>query len=470
MLKKILFGFAAMLSLAACTGDYTDWAEPQHNDQPATVTFGNGSVTEVGTIDLATIEDGQEFVKVCNIVAPTASAEGYAPEYKINLGTEQFDITADGMMSVAALRNYVIEHFGQRPTERVIDATLEMWLNNGEVAVKTATSAVFNVKAIPEAPVIEEAYYITGTMNGWDNTNTDYCLTNGGGDVYANPVFTCMIPASSDNVEFKVTPKSGLGGNWSSCLCASENEGEFVGNNAGGNFVIAPIAGAANYKLTFNLLEQTWSVEGVAAYETWYLVGSDIADGAWNNSAEGIGKSIIPMGVKSVDESNVLVWTGYLAGNGFKLIKTPGNWDDQWGQGSAFGEFWKNNGGSGNINVPSAGYYTVTLDIATDQLTVEPYDGVPADYAVGIAGSINGWSFAAMTASAGSNNHDWYCDVNSAAGDEVKFLIDGWSVNWGSEGFPYGVGVINGPNIPVQAGNWIVCFNDVTGAYTFIAK
>lgn len=460
-----------MLSLAACTGDYTDWAEPQHNDQPATVTFGNGSVAEVATIDLAAIEEGQELVKVCSITAPTASAEGYAPEYTITLGEQTFPINANGEMAVAELNDYVVKTYGQRPVERAIPATISMWVNNGTTAVKTATSAVFNVKAVPEAPVIEDVYYLTGTMNGWDNSNTDYALVNGGGDVYADPVFKVVVPCDGNTIEFKVTPASGIGGDWSKCLCASDKEGEFVGNNAGGNFVI-PALDAAFVELTFNMLDQTWSYAGKAAYETWYLIGSDIANGAWNNSVDGIGASIVPMGVKSVDESNVLVWTGYLAGNGFKLVNIPGNWDIQWGQGNAFGEYWKNNGGSGNITVPAPGYYTVTLDVVADVLTVEPYAGTPVDYSsMGIAGSINGWSFDAMTACNAANNHDWYTTVTSAAGDEVKFGANcDWGTNWGENAFPYGVGANGGANIPVSAGNWVVVFNDITGAYTFIAK
>lgn len=473
MLKKILFGFAAMLSLAACTGDYTDWAEPQHNDQPATVTFGNGSVAEVATIDLAAIEEGQELVQVCNITAPTASAEGYAPEYTITLGEQTFALTTNGEMNVAELSDYVVKTYGQRPVERAIPATIAMWVNNGTTAVKTATSAVFNVKAVPEAPVIEDVYYLTGTMNGWNNSNTDYALVNGGGDVYADPVFKVVVPCDGNTIEFKVTPASGVGGDWSKCLCASENEGEFIGNNAGGNFVI-PALDAAFVEITFNMLEQTWSYTGKAAYETWYLIGDDIANGQWHKgNVNEIGVSIIPMGVKSVEESNILVWTGYLAGNGFKLVKTIGdNWNDQWGQGSTFGEYWKNNGGSGNITVPSAGYYTVTLDVVADVLTVEPYAGTPTDYSsMGIAGSINGWSFDAMTACHASNNHDWYTNVTSTAGDEVKLGANcDWGTNWGDTAFPYGVGANGGTNIPVSAGNWVVVFNDITGAYTFIAK
>lgn len=469
MFKKIFFAFACAATLTACNENFEDWAKPQTNDEPTTVSFGNGSVSEVGVIDMANLLDGQSTVKVCNITAPTASKEGYDATYKLNLGNQSYDIAIDGEMSVADFTKYLSDNGILRPIEYAIPSTVEMWLSNGVSSIKTATSSEFNVKVKPQAPVIEDTYYITGTPNGWNNADMTYALTNGGGDVYANPVFTVTLPAGDGNVEFKVTPASGIGGDWSKCLCASDVEGQFVMNNAGGNFVIPAVAGAAFYKITFNMMELTWSYEALAGYETWYLVGSDIADGSWNNSVGGIGSAIIPLGVKSVQESNVLVWTGYLAGNGFKLIKTPGNWDDQWGQ--VGDHFEKNNGGSGNITV-AAGYYTVTLDIASDKLTVEPYSGSPAPYSsMGIAGTINGWSFDAMNACAAANNHDWYCDVTVEGNGEVKFGANcDWGTNWGAADFPYGVGVNNGANILVSGGSYVVVFNDITGAYTFVKK
>jgi hypothetical protein len=53
---------------------------------------------------------------------------------------------------------------------------------------------------------------------------------------------------------------------------------------------------------------------------------------------------------------------------------------------------------------------------------------------------------------------------------ELKFAAEGaWDVNWGANDFPYGVGVGNGPNIPVRAGTYNVFFNDILGTYNFVA-
>lgn len=51
---------------------------------------------------------------------------------------------------------------------------------------------------------------------------------------------------------------------------------------------------------------------------------------------------------------------------------------------------------------------------------------------------------------------------------EVKFRADNaWTVNWGADGFPAGVGKQDGPNIKVTAGTWKVRFEPGTGAFSF---
>lgn len=69
-------------------------------------------------------------------------------------------------------------------------------------------------------------------------------------------------------------------------------------------------------------------------------------------------------------------------------------------------------------------------------------------------------------------------EMNSAhAADTIgmKFREDGsWTVNWGAATFPAGVGVLNGPDIPVPIDtsgfidDYFVTFNCVTGEYLFV--
>ena len=217
--------------------------------------------------------------------------------------------------------------------------------------------------------------------------------------------------------------------------------------------------------------------------EIWWLIGADIADGSWGGD---IGKCVIPMQTiedKTYDSKSgqgEIQWIGYLAGSGFKLRGAlDDGWASQWGQGDSFGTYVKNDGGSGNITVPAAGLYTVTLDTKNDKLSIDPYTGSAKVYSgMAISGSFNDWGDTDMTpCSTGWENHDWYITYDFAAGDEVKIKEAGsWDFNKGgtfvdySEGM-YVYGVSNGANMKIaEAGTYMIIFNDITGYIRFIKK
>ena len=172
MIKKLLFGMALLSSMVACTDDYTDWANPQHNDQPATVQFGNGSVTEVPVINLGEVFDEQ--VQVAQVTAPTSSDASYSnASYRIVLnGIKSFEIGLDAMIPYSDLQDFVVGYYGKAPEERDIDAVVEQFPSNGTTAVKV-TSGTFKVKVIPQAADIDAGgYYLVGSaIGGWDKAH-----------------------------------------------------------------------------------------------------------------------------------------------------------------------------------------------------------------------------------------------------------------------------------------------------------
>ena len=218
------------------------------------------------------------------------------------------------------------------------------------------------------------------------------------------------------------------------------------------------------------------SSDDVVELEIWYLVGAGIGSADWDNSAGSVASGgLIPMYPVFDTDGTVIPgeiqYAGFFPeGAQFKLIKNPGSWDDQWGQGDA--GYVKNDGGSGNLTVPSEGYYYIHLNTATDELTIEPYDGTVGVYEmIAMPGAYQDWNTGDnfMTGMSTSvENHDWYLKNVTYDDTELKFAADNsWDVNWGASAFPYGQGTQGGANIPVAAGTYHVYFNDILGTYTF---
>lgn len=79
---------------------------------------------------------------------------------------------------------------------------------------------------------------------------------------------------------------------------------------------------------------------------------------------------------------------------------------EQWGMKN--GVYTHNSGD--NINVPSDGYYTITLNSIDNTLTIVPATTPPAKYnSMGMMGEFNGWSTdISLAATETTNNHTWW--------------------------------------------------------------
>lgn len=209
--------------------------------------------------------------------------------------------------------------------------------------------------------------------------------------------------------------------------------------------------------------------------EMWFILGSG-ATGGWDNGWDKIGTAMVPMSVvKDYDYDKKtgqgeLTFTGYFGSDGFKIVKTPGSWDDQWGSsdGTENSLILKD---GGDIK-PAAGYYKLTMDTKKSTLKMEKVDITPATYTtIGLIGLNGDWdNDIVMTQFAATvNPHLWSTNIEVAADTEAKFRANAaWDTNWGATEFPYGVGANGGANIPVPAGKYTVVFNDIDGSYQFI--
>lgn len=88
---------------------------------------------------------------------------------------------------------------------------------------------------------------------------------------------------------------------------------------------------------------------------------------------------------------------------------------------------------------------------------------------IGMIGSFpaSGWTSDIVMKTTDNQNYnlDSYTFLDAC---QVKFRQGGaWTINWGGPNFPSGVGIQDGVNIPVPAGNYKISFNITTGAYNF---
>lgn len=427
MIKKILLGMTLLMSMVSCTEDYTDWGTPQSNPQEEAVSFGKGSVTPVDVINLADVKT--EKVKVASIVAPTSSNASYTPTYKINIGGRAFDIDAEGNMAKADLVNYIVDKFGKRPTERDIDATLDAWVSNGATAVKMATSETFQVKAIPEAPVIEEGYYLVGDMfttddvDGWTK-EVAKAFNHSDKDVYEDPVFTVSFETTKADQYWKIIPKKNIDADdlWAAGVVGPKVDGDdsMTGALTNGDAKAGKIAKAGKYKLTINMMDYTYTIEEVNYDPFIYFIGS--TDG-WKSSDQKLAL---------VDEAKG-VYTGYVyvadpngAGLQFKFQRVAGSWDNEINAGAfvSFGGAATNENGNIGVNAGEGVYY---FDVNLSEGTIK----ATKVETMGIMGQFNDWSSDAVM----TWNAEEYCFEATKVGvtaDGWKFRVNGgWDINLG---------------------------------------
>ena len=409
------------MAMVSCTEDYTDWGNPQTNPQEEAVAFGNGSVAPVDVINLADVKT--EKVKVASIVAPTSSDAAYTPNYKINFDGQSFDIDADGNMATAELTSYIVDKYGKRPTERDIDATLDAWVSNGATAVKMATSEKFQIKAIPEAPVIEEGYYIVGDMfttddvNGWTK-EVAKAFNHSDKDVYEDPVFTVSFETSKADQYWKIIPKKNIdsGDIWAAGVVGPKVDGDdsMTGTLTNGD------AKAGKYKLTINMMDYTYTIEEVKYDPFIYFIGA--TDG-WTNAEQKL----------ALVDANTGTYTGFLYcadpnnwGNQFKFQRVAGSWDNEINS-STFNTFdGAATNENGNIGVNAGeGVYYFDVNLANGTIKATKVE------TMGLIGNFNSWAGdAAMTW-----NAEEYCFEATNVGvtaDGWKFRVNGgWDINLG---------------------------------------
>ncbi len=141
-------------------------------------------------------------------------------------------------------------------------------------------------------------------------------------------------------------------------------------------------------------------------------------------------------------------------------FRQDNSWETNWGGPG----FPSGTAVVGSSNIPvQQGFYNVSFNLSTLEYSFTPV-------VMSIIGSAD-VDFNTDTAMQTTNGmmHTMTNQLLSTGG--LKFRkLGSWDVNFGATGFPTGVGVNNGDNIPVLAGVYDITLNRLTGEYSFVTS
>lgn len=422
---------AVVASLAACSDDYTDWADPQANGAEGTKT-ASLTVSGVDQIDLAAVTTDSIKIFNATLSKEEAATATYEVVFSNEDGTQSVaSIAADeqGRVAVADLTSAVESLYGKRPTYRTLSTLVNAYVSdNGQALLRQGTVTTV-VK--PEAPVIESAYYLIGTHNNWTQaTCTDYKFNHSDADVYEDPVFTITVaaPYNSDGTRadftFNIVPESALSASdfWGALIGSDIGDGDdrteaglaFKVNGANNAFKQYASDGAKYYQIQLNMLDYKMTITPLAFEEWIYMPGNPQG---WNPATAPMLHSAACDGV----------YTGYAYLDGeFKFTKGP-NWDAEYNYSSftTYSDGFSGEG-TGNINQANAGYYYIVADVASASLTATPVQfGIIGDAQAG------GWD-TDVDMAYDKTNDCWTATLALEGGKTIKFRAnDAWDLNLG---------------------------------------
>lgn len=475
-MKKVIFLPILALAVASCSDDKGPWGIEQVNPQQPAFDHSMLVVTPTQTaVDLKTWNDENQAIPVAEVAINGALAEGYHLEFTMEMSPDadftrvaEIPTTFAGQAtaenraetSVAALSILVAPDDWQAaysstiskgPKAKTVNIRFAPYAVNGKERVRLGEPTYFvgvstvTVTPIPSDFVIEDAYYLLGSINGW-NVATAVKFEHSDADVYDDPVFTLFCDVNgADGWWWKVIPASTYAtGDWVSAANGSfgvaengsgELEGMLVGRTATDDCGAGCLKVSGRMKMTLNMEELTYKFE--SALEYLYTPGD--ANG-WNQlSSQALGTN---------DYANYYGFAR-LSPGGFKF-STQTNWDGtNYGAGAAAGEL-SADGGAGNLSVETAGLYWCHVDIPKLTYKADPVT------TIGAIGDFNGWaSSVALTPDADKLVWEGTVDFGDGKGGFKLRCNDDWVISLGGD--PNSLSWDNAPNIDAPgAGKYTV--------------
>lgn len=433
----------ALLSLvfASCEDDWTE-AAPQKNPQEALIAVDDIALTTMlpEAINLQEAYMTDNKVRLFKEAVKNLPAGSYI-EYEMQFSkSENFDkfgtLKCEKDSDVALVRASDFEEaylntIGRSPKAKDIFVRFAAYI------VKDATSTVrvgdpdtyigatkVNVTPYPSSVVIEENYYLVGTINDW-SVATAIKLDHTG-DPYDNPVFTKKVSispeAANDGWWWKIIPESTFkNGDWVSAANAAygvaengseKKEGMLVARTADTDCGAGCLKEAGDLLLTINMEEGTYSFTPAA--ENLYTPGEA---NKWDHLSS-----------QKLYTENYQEYMGYayLDAGGFKFTNAP-DWKHT-NYGYSGDGVLSTDGGAGGITPAETGLYWCKANVAA--LTYELYKV----NTIGVAGDAtpDGWDASTPLQPVDDKSLVWEADIKFAGSGEWKFRANNeWTANLG---------------------------------------
>lgn len=292
----------------------------------------------------------------------------------------------------------------------------------------------FVLAPIPPDFVVEPAYYLLGTINGWSVANAIQ-LNHSDKDVYDDPVFTLVVDvdaaaiAANSGWWWKVVPQSTYEtGGWVDADDASfgvadngspELSGKLVARTAAEDCGAGAIQEPGKYVFVINLEMMTY--EFLPYVEYLYTPGGA---NNWFNDSPAAKMYPTPAGV---------TFESWIPLNGdFKFTTAPDWTGTAYGAGAEAGSL-STAPNAGNLTPAGAkGYYCVRANILN--MTWETvYGPVQSWGLIGVNGAWGDTDDIVMTPDA--DGQVWKATVTFTSGTDFKFRADGaWDIQYGNGG------------------------------------
>lgn len=296
---------------------------------------------------------------------------------------------------------------------------------NGQLSRVGTTDTWFAAKKLSVTPVpmdfvIEQNYYMIGTINGWALDNA-FPFSHTDADVYDDPNFTITVEITEEQAAagwwWKIAPASAVeSGSWDNVVGTVVNgdealEGSLKQGAAGDEAQAGCIKEAGTFMVTINMEDMTYSFKKM---EYLYTPGNS---NGWSQEASQV----------LTYNPDKKMYMGFARLNGeFKFCNQP-NWNGT-NYGAGEGGALSTDPGAGNLNAAVDGLYWCTVDV--DNLTYT----ATLITSFGAIGDMNSWG-AQEPLTASEDFLTWTGDVTfGAAGIGWKFRAnDDWGINLGGE-------------------------------------